>query len=97
MLLFGNADDATVKPVLEAFTKVAADNMGKFVGVHVETDMKQILEFFGVTPEEVPTLFAVIAPEGGGSMKKFKGPAKEEIGKAGAVEAWVKDYMDGKV
>ena len=35
----------------------------------------QILEFFGVTEDEVPTLFAVIAPEGGGGMKKFKGPA----------------------
>ena len=97
MLLFGNEADKEVKTALDAFTKVCEEQVGTMVCVHVGADEHNIMEFFGVKKEDTPTMFAVTVPDNNGQMKKYKGPAKEEINAKGKLAGWVTDFMAGKV
>jgi protein disulfide-isomerase A1 len=74
---------------------IAKENKGKLLFVTINTDLddhKRILEFFGITEEELPTFRAIKLGE---DMAKFK-PEDDSINSEN-VASFVADFIEGKL
>merc|ERR1712241_617176 len=74
---------------------IAKENKGKLLFVTINTDLddhKRILEFFGITEEELPTFRAIKLGE---DMAKFK-PEDDSI-TAENIASFVADFIEGKL
>merc|ERR1711936_60197 len=74
---------------------IAKENKGKLLFVTINTDLddhKRILEFFGITEEELPTFRAIKLGE---DMAKFK-PDDDSI-TAENIASFVADFIEGKL
>ena len=72
--------------------KVAAKYMGKLFIVHIPSENARLLDYFGLTAEQVPAL--AMADFAGDGMKKylFEGEMTEE-----AVSEFIDKFFDGKL
>jgi len=80
---------------LETFTNVAKKFKGQVLFVYIDIDVEdnqRVLEFFGLKPEDCPTL-RLIKLEG--DMTKYV-PEKKELDNE-AITTFVQDFLDGKL
>lgn len=95
LLFIGNNGDKTAEIVAE-FTKSAKTNKGKFLYVTVDSDEEendQVLEYFGITSSDTPTVRAIQMSED--SMDKYK-PENAEFS-AEVFDKFVGGVLDGSV
>merc|ERR1711944_391363 len=93
LLLFVSEKSDAFPAQKEMAAKIAADYKGKVLFVTVdadEEDHKRILEFFGMTEDEVPGMRLIKLEE---DMAKYK-PETGAIDEA-SIPAFVKGYLDG--
>lgn len=92
-LIFVDSSDAAAKDaVLEQVKPVAVANKGKMLFVTVDKSDDRILEFFGITESDLPTVRIVNMGEG--AMKKY---ALEGEITSENLEKFVADYNDDKL
>jgi len=95
LLLFISKKAENFKATLDTFTKAAKGFKGKVLFVYIDVDVEdngRVLEFFGLKPEDCPTL-RLIKLEG--DMTKFV-PEKKELDEATMTE-FVSSFLDGKL
>jgi protein disulfide-isomerase A1 len=100
VLLFADKAKEGFDKVRERFEAQAKQHYGKVVGVHVNADTKQVLEFFGVKEGDMPCVYAVKVPpkeEGGGGMVKYQGPGSDKLGDDKAIKTFFSDFIADKV
>jgi len=95
LLFIGNSDSKNAE-ILEVFTASAKNNKGKFLYVTVDSDEEendQVLEYFGITAEDCPTVRAIQMSDE--SMDKFK-MEKAEFS-SDSFDAFVSGVLDGSI
>mmetsp|Transcript_35981 Transcript_35981/g.86919 ORF Transcript_35981/g.86919 Transcript_35981/m.86919 type:complete len:502 (+) Transcript_35981:37-1542(+) len=100
VLLFADKAKDGFDKVLGKFEVQAKASYGKVVGVHVNADTKQVLEFFGVSEKDLPCIYAVKVPpkeEGGSGMKKYKGPSADKVSDDKALKTFFSDFLADKI
>lgn len=96
ILLFVDKEAEGSDAIQKSFTEENKKVYGKVVGVLVNSNTKQVMDFFGVTKESLPCVYAVKVAKQGGGMKKFKGPDAAEI-KTDALSKFFSDFIEDKV
>jgi protein disulfide-isomerase A1 len=93
MLIFVDGDDkATKDDVVAKATPVAEAEKGNLLFVTVDKSDERILEFFGLTAEDLPTVRIVNMGEGAMKKYAFEGEITTE-----ALQKMTTDYKDGKL
>jgi len=95
LLLFISKKAENFKATLDTFTKAAKGFKGKVLFVYIDVDVEdnqRVLEFFGLKPEDCPTL-RLIKLEG--DMTKFV-PEKKDLDEATMTE-FVSNFLEGKL
>eukprot|EP00600_Ochromonadales_sp_CCMP1393_P006799 CAMPEP_0174968286 /NCGR_PEP_ID=MMETSP0004_2-20121128/8047_1 /TAXON_ID=420556 /ORGANISM="Ochromonas sp., Strain CCMP1393" /LENGTH=478 /DNA_ID=CAMNT_0016217497 /DNA_START=39 /DNA_END=1475 /DNA_ORIENTATION=+ len=79
--------------VFDTYKSVAADFKGKLLFINVPASEQKILDYFGITDDQVPTMvLADLGNEGG--IKKFPFSGAHE---SAAIKSFVQDFLDGKL
>jgi len=99
VLLFAEKTGDEYETLRSELASAAKDHHGKTVAVYVSPDQKQVLDYFGVTQDTLPCVFAVKLPAEGqkGQMVRFKGPAGSELSVKGALSTFIGDVLAGKI
>ncbi len=93
VLFFTNKDSDHHEPTIATYKTVAAQFKGKTLFVNVPSSETKVLEFFGITEKDVPTMvLADLGAESG--IKKF--PYKGESSVEG-ITAHVQSFLDGNL
>ncbi|KAG8178004.1 hypothetical protein JTE90_004485 [Oedothorax gibbosus] len=94
-LLFASKSMDGYESKIDSFRKVAKEFKGKVLFVTIDTDdadHERIMEFFGITKEEIPAMRVIKLEE---EMTKFK-PLSDEISES-AIKDFVNGVLDGKI
>jgi protein disulfide-isomerase A1 len=92
MLFFTDAGADHHAPTMATFTTLATEFRGKALFVNVPHTEQRVLDFFGITADDLPTL--MLAEMAEDAMKKY--PYKEELTAAG-VRTFLGDFFGGKL
>lgn len=92
-LFFTDKNSAHHNEVVNTFRTVAGNFKGRALFVNVPTSEKRILDFFGITEDDVPAavLADLAAPSG---LKKYPFAGEHTVD---ALTAFVNEYFDGKL
>jgi len=95
VLFFGNIDDKQSRDLVPTLFSVAEEYYGKAVTVYVSKDKTAILDWFGVTVEDFPAVYAARdAEKKGKQMTKFEGPLRADFKKGDPKALLKKFYQD---
>jgi len=93
VLFFTDKTAAHHKDVITAYRSVAKSFQGEFLFVNVPSSEDKVLEFFGITADEVPAMvLANLGSESG--ILKFPFP-KDAAHTSDAITAFIHDYKNG--
>jgi protein disulfide-isomerase A1 len=84
------------KTVMAAFTEAAPAFRGETMMINVPHTEARVLEYFGITEKDLPTMVLGDMSGEGGQMKKFPYP-KDQAMEAAPISAFLRQALDGKL
>jgi len=92
LLFFTNHAESHHAPTVETLREIAGDFKGKMLVVNVPSSEKRLLDYFGITNDQVPHV--VLAHMGESSMKKYL--FDRELSGSN-VRSFIHEYLEGKL
>ena len=93
-LFFTDLSAAHHAPTLAAFTAAASDFRGQTMMINVPHTEARVLEYFGITEKDLPTMVLGDMSGEGGQMKKYPFPGPMETG---AITTFLKQALGGEL